>query len=392
MISVSEAWEMIAHHPWKPTVENVPLAEAEGRVLAQDVLASRDFPPFDRVTMDGMALRLKGRGSGHRISIESTHFAGDPSCTLKDPNACIEVMTGATLPKGTDTVIPVEHYDVVDGQAVLHTEAKQGQNIHRQGYDRQAGSPLLDAGTEIHAGIIGVLATEGLSQVQVLTLPPCTIVSTGNELVPVEANPAPHQIRQSNVHVLAALARKQGLTPSLLHLNDEPEAMKAALKPVIEAGGVVLLSGGVSKGKKDHLPDVLDDLGVQKHFHRVAQRPGKPFWFGTTQQTAVFAFPGNPISATFGMIRYALPWLKNSLSQSTQPEMAMLTQEYSFKPSLSLFLPVQIRNVQGQLMASPTPSNGSGDLAGLIDVDGFIELPPEPQVFHPGQLAPVYRF
>lgn len=392
MISVAQAWQHIQGQPWKPQTERVPLAEAAGRILAEDVFATQDFPPFDRVMMDGIAVQLGAHKAGDHLLVKGTQYAGDAPLTLTDADGCLEIMTGAVLPSGTDTVIPVEHYTLNHGVVTLGSDAELGQHIHRQGTDRQAGDLLVDAGTPIHPGIMGVLATEGYADVPVFTMPPCTIVSTGNELVDITETPAPHQIRRSNVHVLADLARRAGLTPQLLHLHDDPVEMRKALGPVLDAGGMVVLSGGVSKGKKDHVPEIMEALGVAKLFHRVAQRPGKPFWFGSTGKTAVFALPGNPVSATFGMMRYALPWLAHSLGQPTQPDYAVLTDAVTFRPSLTQFLPVQARPQQGRLLAIPSPTRGSGDLAGLVDVDGFVELDAEQTEFPAGTLVPYYPF
>ncbi|MGC6531812.1 MAG: molybdopterin molybdotransferase MoeA [Flavobacteriales bacterium] len=392
MISVEQAWQHIQGQPWKPQMEHIPLAESAGRILAEDVFATQDFPPFDRVMMDGIAVQLGHHKAGDHLLVKGTQFAGDAPLTLTDANGCLEIMTGAVLPHGTDTVIPVEHYVLNHGVVTLGRDAALGQHIHRQGTDRRAGDLLVDAGTRIHPGIIGVLATEGYAEVPVFTLPPCTIVSTGNELVDITEMPAPHQIRRSNVHVLADLARRAGLTPQLLHLHDDPAEMRKVLGPVLNAGGMVVLSGGVSKGKKDHVPEIMEALGVAKLFHRVAQRPGKPFWFGSAGKTVVFALPGNPVSATFGMMRYALPWLTHSLGQPTQPDYAVLTDTVSFRPSLTQFLPVQARPQQGRLLAIPSPTQGSGDLAGLVDVDGFVELDADQTEFPAGTLVPFYPF
>ena len=392
MISVAEAWAHIQSQPWKPHVERLPLANASGRILAKDVFATQDFPPFDRVMMDGIALTLGKHKAGDHLHVRGTQFAGDPPLSLSDSDGCLEIMTGSVLPHGTDTVIPVEHYELKQGGLTLGRGAQPGQHIHRKGTDRQAGDLLVDAGTPIHPGIIGVLATEGYAEVPVFTMPPCTIVSTGNELVDITETPAPHQIRRSNVHVLADLARRAGLSPRLLHLPDDPEIMAQELGPVLQGGGMLMLSGGVSKGKKDHIPEVLEALGVKRLFHRVAQRPGKPFWFGSTESCAVFALPGNPVSATFGMVRYGLPWLAHSLGQPYQPDYAVLTASVTFGPSLTQFLPVQGRPQQGRLLAIPSPTQGSGDLAGLVDVDGFVELEATQTEFPAGTLVPYYPF
>ncbi|MBI5914234.1 MAG: molybdopterin molybdotransferase MoeA, partial [Bacteroidetes bacterium] len=225
-------------------------------------------------------------------------------------------------------------------------------------------------------------------------LPRVAILSTGDELVEVGEVPLPHQIRKSNVHTLAALLGQWGLAADLLHLPDDLAAIETALADCLENSDVLLLSGGVSMGKFDHLPAALKNLCVRQLFHKVSQRPGKPFWFGRSERTMVFAFPGNPVSSFMCVHRYFQPWLR--ASQGLQPfdyQYAALAGDYFFKPDLTYFLQVKLTcEADGRLLATPITGQGSGDLANLTDTDAFLELPLERQDFKKGESFPVWIY
>lgn len=394
LISVEEAEKLVLSNLYSPTVEQVPLENSRGRVLASAVTADRDFPPFDRVMMDGIALTYEALNSGQRkFSVEGLQAAGDEQQSLRDPSNCLEIMTGAVLPKGCDLVIRYEDVSIVDGIAEVQVDQfKQFQNIHAKGMDQREGMTLIDAHQQIRAAEIAVLATVGLHKVPVLTIPRVLIVSTGDELVDVEVTPLPHQIRKSNVHALEATCEGLGLKTDRWHLQDDPTEISTSLERALLDYDVILLSGGVSKGKKDYLPGILDDLGVNKHFHRVKQRPGKPFWFGTRRSTVVFAFPGNPVSTYMCSMRYFVPWLQKSMGMEAPAPKAVLQEDFNFRPGLSYFLQVELRQSNGILEATPNTGQGSGDLVNLVETDAFLELPAERTNFEKGEVFPLWRF
>jgi molybdopterin molybdotransferase len=185
-----------------------------------------------------------------------------------------------------------------------------------------------------------------------------------------------------------------GLTPDLLHLPDDPAAIEATLGSCLKKYDVLLMSGGVSMGKFDHLPEVLEKIGVRKLFHKVSQRPGKPFWFGRSDSTVVFAFPGNPVSSFMCLHRYFQPWLRVSQGlQAIENQYAVLAEDYFFKPDLTYFLQVKLAAGQdGCLLATPVTGQGSGDLANLVDTDAFLELPIDRQDFKAGEVFPVWIY
>lgn len=237
------------------------------------------------------------------------------------------------------------------------------------------------------------MATVGKTSVEVVALPKIAIVSTGDELVDVSEVPAPYQIRKSNVHTLAAALRNFSLNPDLYHIADNKEKLRQKIKSLLENYDVLMFSGAVSKGKFDYLPEILRELQVQKLFHKVRQRPGKPFWFGKKDQTTIFAFPGNPVSAFVSCLKYFIPWLHKSLDSVTSNQhVAVLAEDFYFKPELTCFLQVKIKNEEGTLSAFPIAGNGSGDLANLTLNDAFMELPSDRTDFKKGEAFPIIQY
>lgn len=377
--------------------EKVPMMAALGRILREDLMADRDFPPYDRVTMDGIAFQFdEVKRNGGKFKIEGIAAAGAPEMALQNNENCFETMTGAMLPQNTDTVIRYEDVLLENGEAVLQIfDFKKGKNVHRKGSDRPIGSLLVNAGKRVSAAEIGVAATVGKTELEVSRLPKINIISTGDELVDVAATPQPHQIRRSNSFSIQAALLSLGIPSENHHLNDDLVEVTANLSALIADNEVLILSGGVSKGKFDYLPAALESLGVEKLFHKVKQRPGKPFWFGKAQNgTLIFALPGNPVSSFMCTHRYVLPFLKACLQieETPQPK-AVLTKDFTFKPDLTYFLQVKISYKEnGQILATPIEGNGSGDLANLTDADGFLQLPTGKNDFLRGEIYSLYLY
>jgi molybdopterin molybdotransferase len=269
------------------------------------------------------------------------------------------------------------------------------QNVHQQGSDRQASDLLIPPDTLLSPAEIAVIATVGKTKVQIAQTPRVAIISTGDELVCISEMPLPHQIRQSNSFMLQAALQKQGVSAERFHLHDDKNALLTEVKDLLSRFDVLIFSGGVSKGKADFVPEVLTELGVQKLFHEVAQRPGKPFWFGRlVNGPVVFALPGNPVSTFVCFYKYVQPWVRASLGTAAaiMPR-AVLQQEVFFKPDLTYFLPVKVGvGTSGMLTAKPITTGGSGDFAGLLYADGFLELPRHQNVFSAGEVYPLFSF
>jgi molybdopterin molybdotransferase len=398
MITVAEVDKIILDLVKITGTEKVLFQDCLGRVLAEDIIADRDFPPFDRVMMDGIAIRYTDWKAGKKsFYIQELLPAGSPSITLKESGSCIEAMTGAVCPLNADTIIKYEDIKIDNGKAFINSdlEIKANQHVHPQGSDRKASAILIKKGTLLTAAEIGILATVGKSKVVVQKRLKVAIVATGDELVEIDQTPMAHQIRKSNVYNLQAHLKSKGFEANIFHIVDDKSKLHKALEKILADHEVVVLSGGVSKGKLDFVPEILTDLGVEKHFHFVKQRPGKPFWFGTYPNGAVFALPGNPNSTFVGLNRYVVPFLLRSEGIEPRKIKARLSQGFSFNPNLTYFLQVQLAyNDEGQLMATPLPGHGSSDLANLVDADGLLELPMGKIDFKQGEVFDCfyYRF
>ncbi|UFH53363.1 molybdopterin molybdotransferase MoeA [Spirosoma sp. KNUC1025] len=394
MLSVSEAFALTQQHLLTLPVETVSLVNADGRVLREAVYADRDFPPFDRIAMDGIAIRFADYEAGQRtFPITGIQFAGQPQLTLGDANTCLEAMTGAMLPAGADTIVRYEDIQLADGQATITIDdLEQGQNLHPRATDRRAGDELLPIGTRLGPSELAVAASVGQTSLNVTVLPRVALISTGDELVDIGETPLPYQIRRSNTYMLRAALKSLGITATLHHIVDDETILNDRLATLLSENDVVILSGGVSAGKADFVPDVLAQLGVQKHFHKIDQRPGKPIWFGTTSaqagpNRAVFALPGNPVSTVLCAYRYVLPYLRASMGLTPAPTLyAQLAKPVMFKPAITYFLPVRlISEADGRTLAHPLPGSGSADFANLLNADAFMELPADRSEFNAGE-------
>ena len=395
MISVKQAKNIILNTTQNFGVEEVFFLNSVGRVLKEDIVADRDFPPFNRVSMDGIAIDFNTFQSGQReFLIEGIQPAGSPQITLENSCNCVEVMTGAVLPNKANTVIRYEDVTIKNGIASINVEViNEAQNVHDKGKDRKAGAVLIEKNTIISAAEIGVLATVGKSIVTVAKQPKVMIVSTGDELVRVEENPLPHQIRRSNVFTMVSLLERLNIPSETSHISDDKPVLKSKIKTYLQEYDVLLFSGAVSKGKFDFLPEVFDELGVKKLFYKVTQRPGKPFFYGKTEFCNVFGFPGNPISTFVNCLAYFYPWYYKSVGIDTKEETAILTEDVIFKPNLTYFLQVKLSDKFGHLLATPIKGKGSGDLASLVSADAFIQLPKTDEtVYKVGEKFPVIRF
>ncbi|MEO5959678.1 MAG: molybdopterin molybdotransferase MoeA [Opitutaceae bacterium] len=397
MLTPADAEKLILENIRPFHREDCPLLQAQGRVLRTEIRADRDLPPFDRVTMDGYALRAAALAAGTRtFRVEGTQAAGMRAFQLgAGADGCIEIMTGAVLPDGADCIVPYEETKR-DGSTILVSDAaaqsNPWQNVHRRGSDHRAGNIIVRAGRRIGAAEIGVAAACGQATLTVSQLPKVAVISTGDELVEVSSPVASHQIRRSNDYALrAALATAGYPNASRFHLRDVQSEIEHLLWHILAEFDVVIVAGGISKGKFDYLPTELEKQKVRKIFQGVAQRPGKPLWFGiSARHTPVFALPGNPVSAFTCLHRYVLPALAHASGLVIRPPMiAALAEPVTFRPPLAYFLPVKLASgPRAELLARPDPTNTSGDFSGLVGTDGFVELPPEPAEFPAGTLVP----
>ena len=397
-LTVAQAERLILKSvvPWP--AERAALLSAAGRILRQDVHAERDLPPYARATMDGIAIRWKSWAAGQReFALEGAQNAGQPPAKLSSPRAAWRIATGAPIPQGADTVVPVECIHPAGSNVVIEAECRpqRGQFIHRQGSDRRAGALLLKAGCRIGGVEMALLSANGVAEPPVAPIPKIALVSTGDELVGLDATPEPWQIRSSNGPAITALLDRHGYGKvTAIRAPDRRQVLAARIGEALSESDALILSGGVSKGAKDYVPGVLAELGVTPVFHRVRQRPGFPLWFGLHGDKPVFGLPGNPVSSLVCLRRYVIPALdKSSGAAAAGPETATLASAVTFKPKLAWFLPVRLAsNRTGQLLAHPCQTNTSGDFAALATTDGFAQLPANRVHFPAGHSARIFRW
>jgi len=375
MISVAEAQALLAGIPWELGVEEVALEVIAGRVLAQDLIADRDGPPYDRVAMDGVAVSRDSL-TMRRLRVTGLQAAGGAPLAWDGSGTALEVATGAVLPTGCDAVIPYEQV-TMDGREAILPESliiRARQNVHGRGEDYARGEVLIPAGTLLRSPHAHLLATCGLARVPVKRRCRWALAATGDELVEIESAPLPHQIRRSNGPAIQAEARAWGLAPaSSCLLPDDEGALESAIGQLIGEHDALVLTGGVSRGALDHVPEVLKRLGVREVFHKVAQKPGKPLWYGISAQgTRVFGLPGNPVASLVTFRRYVLPDLLSAEGRGLDPTFVHLEDGVAPSGSLTRFLPASPAGASYRV----DPRGGSGDLHPLSLSEGFVQVDP----------------
>jgi molybdopterin molybdotransferase len=380
MTSFNDALALLLARTPQLGVERCRIEQAAGRVLRREIRADRPFPSFDRVMMDGYALRSIDLRTGRVFRVTGTAPAGRPMVTLSDtPFACVEVMTGAPLPAGADCIVPVEEIsrtglDEINVAATFEYAA--GRFIHRAGSDVAEGTVLLESGRVLGSREIGVAASCGAGWLEVSRLPEIVVIATGDELVAVDAAPAAYQLRQSNAHSIACALQRAGYpTTHKATLGDDVTSAETTLRGQLAGCDWFVLTGAVSKGARDFVPGVLDALGCTRIFHGVAQRPGKPAgcWAGPAGQM-IMALPGNPVSALTGLHAFVLPALAVASGRALpQPRLVIPEGRISGLPGMTHHLPVKLGG-NGRVESAAT--GNSGDFIGLLRSDGFITLPP----------------
>jgi molybdopterin molybdotransferase len=349
--------------------------------------------------MDGIAIASAAFEAGRRrFRIESTQAAGAPAVRLNGADNAIEVMTGAILPKGTDCIIPLEEYDLEGEIATLKPRATgvPSRNIQWRGEDSDRNVAMLSAGIRLGAPELAVAASAGFARLSVTRQPRVIAISTGDELVEPGEPILEHQVRRSNAYaIVGALCQRGYAHVANDHIRDDETTLTERLKKHLAEQDVLVLSGGVSKGKFDLVPKVLETVGVRQVFYQVAQRPGMPMYFGTGPDgQAVFGLPGNPVSTLMCLVRYVVPALVLLSGRTARPPAHMpLGATVKFgRAGTTYFLPASVRiDDKGAPTAMPTAPNGPGDFLALTRTDGFLELPP-PAPFEPGFVARFYRW
>jgi molybdopterin molybdotransferase len=393
MINVEQAEKIILKTTPTMSIESIPLEKAYGRILAQKVLASRDQPPFNRVAMDGIA--INSQTNLEQLKIEAIQGAGEKQLKLSHKDHCIEVMTGASLPKSTDCVIPYENIQIKDGQATISKADKSKmKNIHAMAKDYKEGNELLRPGVKITSAVCAIIASQGKKLIDVFNVPKVTIISTGTELVDLNNPILDHQIFMSNSYAIENELRSFGLNDvKRVHIVDDKKVTQKVIEESLNTSDILILTGGVSKGKYDYIPECLENLGVIKQFHKIEQKPGKPMFYGLKENKQIFALPGNPVSCLVCLRRYVTPSIYKSLSFEGIKVFGELQEKVNFKKAFTFFVAVKCTySNEGKLLLSPISTNGSGDFNSLGQSEGFIQLPANKQEFLPGESYEFFRW
>jgi molybdopterin molybdotransferase len=352
--------------------EPVPIGEALGRVLAEDVVATADVPPFVNSAMDGFAVRADASSGPLRVVGEAR--AGAPAAVGPADGEAIRISTGAALPDGADAVVRVEDTAEADGTVRLAAPVRPGQNVRAAGEDVRAGTVALSAGTTLGAAELAVAVVAGAATLPCARRPRVAILCTGDELREPGAALGPGEIHNSNAVALAALANGAGgEVVRARTVRDEPASTREAFAAALRDADVVVASGGVSVGPHDHVKPALLALGVEQRFWRVDLQPGKPTWFGTRAAQLVFGLPGNPVSAFVTFLLFARPALR-ALQGDGAPlparAEAALTQEIP-RRAREQALRVRLHVRDGALHATPTGPQGSHVTASLLGADAL---------------------
>ena len=383
MISVREARQKILESAVPLDIFTIPIEKALTYHLAVDIVADRPIPPFNRVLMDGFAVRTSDFVS-HRatLQIKGTLQAGVSGNFTVNPRETVKVMTGAPCPYGANAVIKVEQSEINGDQAILTAEKLiPNLNIALKGEDAEAGTVLIGSSSALNAAGIAVCASVGISEVAVYKKPVVSIVTTGTEIIPADRSPLDHQIRDCNSFALRAMCDELRITSRFLGIGeDTSSAIEELIRKGLESD-ILVLTGGVSMGDFDFVPSVLSELGVTKIFHKINMKPGKPLWFGKTcAGKYVFGLPGNPVSAQACFKLFAVPLIKKlSGNKSFEPETVFLplSQEALSKTSREHFIPARLQTKENRTYLEPVIIRSSGDFYHLEKSHGLIRCPAE---------------
>ncbi len=390
MLPVHEAQQRILKHFQPVETETSTLNQARGRVLAKDIIAGTDLPPFDNSAVDGFAVRsadlAPASASSWTLHVSADIRAGDyPSAPLK-PGECARIMTGAMLPPGADAVVMVEDTDFKDrnpgtpapAEVVIHKQARPGESVRRRGDDLHQGDKVLEAGTRLRAQEIGLLAMLGLASVTVHRRPRLALLSSGDELLPLDSPLTPGKIHDANTYTLSALAEASGVEIVSLGVAADTEAdVRSRLERAVKVkADVIVSSAGVSVGAFDYVKAVLETDG-ELDFWRVNMRPGKPLAFGKFHGIPFFGLPGNPVSAFVGFEVFVRPALErlSGLTVRPRPVWKVRLAEPVESDGRESYLRAIVSEENGMLAARLTGHQGSGNIFSLVRANALLIVP-----------------
>lgn len=391
MIPVEEALKLVLDRSGEPEIEVIPVDEAGGHILAQDIHSDIDMPPFNRSAMDGFA--ICGEDLRHELLEEIT--AGDSRISRIKPGVACPIMTGAPLPEGADRVVIVEESVVKDSILYLNNVPCEGENICWQGEDIKKGNIVLEHGTRLSQQHMGIAAMGGRGVLPVFRKPRIAVVTTGTEVVPATWIPSHGKVRNANLPLIKSQLTMSGFPVEVsAHSADDPDSLKATFEQLISCSDVIVTAGGVSKGTRDFVPSVLESLGVKLHFRMVAQKPGKPLTFGTGPTgKPVFGLPGNPVSVMVSLEEYVLPFLRKKSGFKGYRKRTYhgeITSSYSKKPGRLHYLRVLAYREGNSWKLHHPDSSGSGDLMSTVNINSLAIVGPDQLSIEAGDILPFH--
>jgi len=388
MLSVEAAAKTVAERIERLPVERIPLHDARSRILGENIVATRFLPSFDNSAMDGFAVRSSELPA--TLPIVAKVAAGQ---VLTDPipeRVAIRIMTGAPIPAGLDTVV-IQEDAKIDGSQVTLPASPVGDNIRKAGEDIAAGDMAVRAGERLNAAELGLLAALGITDVPVARAPRVALIATGDELVGIGQEPGPSQIIDSSAHTLAALIPGAGGTANYIGIaKDDPITMAALIASAMDHD-VVITTGGVSVGDRDHVRAALKAAGVELELWKVAMKPGKPFSFGLNGRVPVFGLPGNPVSTFVAFELFVRPALlaMQGAAVTTRPRAPVsLVRGYRKQAGRTHYIRAKVVRNGEHLVAYPHPKQGSAILSSLVGCNALVELPAEATEILPNTMVP----
>lgn len=375
MISIEEALEIVLSQAEPLPPMRVMLQGAKGHMLSESVFADMDAPAFDRSMMDGYALMASESGEGKEIEVDGIILAGQFRSEPVPPGKAVKIMTGAPVPEGADSVIQVElTSEIGENRIRLETAIEPGVNIAKRGEEIKKGQEILPKGTIVDPAVASSLAIAGKPEPMVYSLPRVAILVTGSELVHPWGPVEPGKIRESNSYGLSAQSLLWGAVPVRIGMTgDDPEKLKAAISSGLKFE-ILAITGGVSMGDYDLIPDILREMGVEVLFHKVAQKPAKPILYGRFGKTHVFGLPGNPVANFLAFEMYVGPLIRRMAGEENYTprwHKGISTGEFRVNSDRVHLKPASVELVEGVWMVQPAVTRGSADIFSIVGTNAF---------------------
>ena len=398
MISLKKAKSIISENIFILRDEKVNIKQSAGRILRENIVASFPSPRFDNSAMDGFAVRAGDTKNATadkptELKIVDISSAGTPSDITIGLGECIQCMTGAEIPKGADSIVMVENTSGFSDNSHVKVmiPVPHCAHIRKKGEEINIDDLLIKKGTRVTANELGTCATFGYGKLSVSKKPKISIFGTGNELVEPGEKLAKGQIYNSNLYVFKDLAKKAGSKIEMSEvIKDDKDSLKSFLSEALEVSDVIISSGGVSMGRYDYVRDVFIDLGVKEHFWKVAQKPGKPLFFGTKENKLIFGLPGNPVSSFIGFMEWVWPVLITMMGEKSEKSIyGILDEPFPRERTKHRFLFGRAKYKNGKLVCHPTNRIGSHMLTSALGANCILGSDPGDGPLNPGELIRV---